>query len=503
MNAEPPIASQVSPLPDILPQPQEPQNRPLARNAVGIVDGIVLGIASSAVGASLAGVLAPIAAASGYGAVLALLVGFIPLLGIGIGFYYLNRWRPDVGISYAWVGRLISPYLGAFIGYLIIAAFVVSNAFAIIPAATTLLTIFQPGLVSNNWAITIVGTALLIIISAIVILGIRLAAKFQWILLGFELIVLFVFGTWSLVKSLTSSHLTGTAIPSLHWLSLSGAGGTSGLVAGLLISMFWYSGWETAVVINEETKRRFTNPGAAGIWALVVIVVLSMYFAICFLSLVSPKAMNAHAANWLPLLGDRLAGRPWGNFIALALTSSFIGGIETTIITYGRVSFSMARDGVFPRSLGIVNPQTRTPIWSMVVWTIPSFLIFVLNLWSGAMSNVLGNLSSSIGLMFVFYYAVTGLTATWLLRRIVFRSVKNFITGLLLPAGGALVILWIGVKSAAQLSQATIVTAVIVAVVGIVIVLLARYVGNSPFFTDPESIETEIANPETAAAPTR
>ncbi|HZU14295.1 MAG TPA: APC family permease [Chloroflexota bacterium] len=498
MSEERSIDRRVS-LPDVFPQPQEPEHRPLAENAVGVIDGIVLGIASSAVGASLGGVLAPIAAASGYGAVLALLVGFIPLLGIGVGFYYLNRWRPDVGISYAWVGRLVNPYLGAFIGYLIIAAFVVSNAFAIIPAATTLLTIVKPSLVSNNWAITIVGTLILIIISLIVILGIRIAARFQWILLGFELVVLFVFGTWSLVKALTSPHLHGVATPSLSWFSLSGAGGTSGLVAGLLISMFWYSGWETSVVINEETKRRFSNPGAAGIWALVVIVVLSMYFAICFLSLVPPKAMNANASNWLPLLGDRLAGRPWGNLVALALMSSFIGGIETTIITYGRVSFSMGRDRVFPPAFAGVNPQTRTPVWSMVIWTIPSFIIFILNLWSGAMSNVLGNLSSSIGLMFVFYYAVTGLTATWLLRRIIFRSVRNFITGLVLPAGGALVILWVGAKSLLQLSPATVITAVIVAVVGIVIVLLSRYAGQSPFFTHPESIQTEMANPETSA----
>ena len=61
--------------------------------------------AGGILGVDLVAALAPMADASGYGAVLALLIGYIPLLGIGLAFYYLNRWRPDVGISYAWVGR--------------------------------------------------------------------------------------------------------------------------------------------------------------------------------------------------------------------------------------------------------------------------------------------------------------------------------------------------------------------------------------------------------------
>ena len=114
-------------------QAQQPRHRPLRENAIGATSGIVLGFASAAPGVSLAGVLASLAGASGYGALFALFVGFLPLVGIAFGFYYLNRWRPDVGISYAWIGRIISPYLGAFVGILIILAGLDDAAHTLLP----------------------------------------------------------------------------------------------------------------------------------------------------------------------------------------------------------------------------------------------------------------------------------------------------------------------------------------------------------------------------------
>ena len=175
-------------------QAQQPRHRPLRENAIGATSGIVLGFASAAPGVSLAGVLASLAGASGYGALFALFVGFLPLVGIAFGFYYLNRWRPDVGISYAWIGRIISPYLGAFVGILIILAFVVSNAFSIIPASTTLLTLFSPKYASNHFIVMITGTVFLLAITVLVVSGIRISARFQWVLTSCELAVFTLFG---------------------------------------------------------------------------------------------------------------------------------------------------------------------------------------------------------------------------------------------------------------------------------------------------------------------
>jgi len=477
-----------------VPPSEQPRHRPLAENVLGVASGIVLGYASAAPVASLAGVLGGLAGVSGYGALLAIFVGFLPLLGIAFGFYYLNRWRPDVGISYSWIGRILNPYLGAFVGMLIIIAYVVSNTFSIIPAASSLLTLVAPGLATSHFAIAITGTLFLAAITVVVVSGIRIAANFQWVITAFESVVLFTFGGWAMVDAIIH-HPAGSATPSLHWLSLTSAGGGKGLMAGLLITVFWYSGWETAVVVNEETRQRFRYPGLAGIWALVGVLVASMLFFTLFFSLVSPQYMFAHTATWLPDLGVRLAGHPWGNIMAVAILASFIGALETTIITFGRVAFSMGRDGVLPKAFTAVGKRTKTPWAAMLILSVPSFAFFILDLWFGSASigTILVNLSSSIGLMFVIYYALTGITATWMLRHVVFRSVGGFVTGLVLPLGGAAFLVYMGYRASAGLSRSTLVTFLVTMVICVLIVVLSRVLGRSKFYAKGTETDIELA----------
>jgi amino acid transporter len=212
-----------------------------------------------------------------------------------------------------------------------------------------------------------------------------------------------------------------------------------------------------------------------------------------YLTLVSPKQMGANSGTWLADVGTHLAGHPWGDILALAICSSFIGGIQTTIITFGRVAFSMGRDGVLPKVFAAVNNRTKTPWLAMIILSVPSFAMFLFSLWSstGTIGTVLTNLVSSIGLMFVVYYALTGLTAAWMLRRVVLTSVVSFVTGLLLPVGGALVLIWIGVETLHGLTAQTILTFVVTLVLAAVVVVLSKVFGKSEFYGHPADVEIE------------
>ena len=457
----------------------------LAHNVLGLWDGMVLGFASAAPGVSVAGVLGGLAGASGYGAVLALLAGFVPLVCIAFGFYHLNRWRADVGISYAWIGRILSPMAGAFVGLLIIIAFVVSNSFSLIPAATNFLTLFSPAAATNNWLVTVFGTVFLVFITGLVVAGIRLAARFQWVISSFEMLVLLVFGALALSHGLHghAAGAAGTAVPSVSWFSLHAAGGGAGLVAGLLISVFWYSGWETAVVVNEETKRARVNPGLAGIGSLVAVLLISVVLAMLFFTDVSPAAMNSNA-GWLTQTGLDLAGRPWGYVLTFAILLGYLGGIETTIITFGNVGYSMGRDGVLWRSFARVSDRTKMPWIAILVLTVPSFLMFILQVWtSGAsLAAILGDLASSLGLMFVVYYALTGVASAWMLRKVARKSVSTALSGVLLPLAGAGILVWIGIRSWGQSATSVRITWIVAMALSVAGVLISRYAGKSAFY---------------------
>jgi amino acid transporter len=469
---------------DTLTESGEIQRGGLARNALGLWDGLVLGFASAAPGVSIAGVLGGLALASGYGALLALLVGFLPLVCIAFGFFHLNRWRADVGISYSWVGRILSPPVGAFVGILIIIAFVVSNSFAIIPAASNFLTVFSSSAANNKTLVTIFGTIFLLAITALVVSGIRLAARFQWVITALEMTTLTIFAILALFHGLHahSTGVKGAADPSFSWFSLHSAGGSSGLIAGLLISVFWYSGWETSVVVNEETRRSRVNPGLAGIGSLVGVLLVSLILSVMFFAAVSPSSMGNNAA-WLSDLGLQLAGRPWGYFLTLAIMLGYLGGIETTIITFGNVGYSMGRDGVIWRSFGKVSQKNEMPWLAIIVLTVPCYLMFLFQVWNGgSLASILGYLSSSLGLMFVVYYALTGVASAWMLRRVARQSLWTALTGLLLPLIGAGVLVWIGIKSWAGDAQDVRTTFIVAIALSVVAVIVSRFVGKSEFY---------------------
>jgi amino acid transporter len=259
-----------------------------------------------------------------------------------------------------------------------------------------------------------------------------------------------VFGIIALSHGINAHDhgVRGAATPKLSWFSLHSAGGSSGLIAGMLISVFWYSGWETSVVVNEETRRANRNPGLAGIGSLVGVLIVSIVLAMLFLTDVSPTAMNANA-GWLTQTGLSLAGRPWGYVLTFGILLGYLGGIETTIITFGNVGYSMGRDNVLWRSFAKVSDRTGMPWFAILLLTIPSYIMFLIQVWASgnSLATVLGDLASSLGLMFVVYYALTGIASAWLLRTVASKRLSTLITGILLPLVGSGVLIWIGAKS--------------------------------------------------------
>ena len=88
---------------------EEPTLRP---DAVGFLDALVIGLASTSPAYSLAAVLGPIVALVGVHAPGVLLASFVPMLLIAGAFAALNRADPDCGTTFSWVTRAMGPWAG-------------------------------------------------------------------------------------------------------------------------------------------------------------------------------------------------------------------------------------------------------------------------------------------------------------------------------------------------------------------------------------------------------
>src|SRR5579872_2811459 len=122
----------------------------LRRGALTLFDGTVIGVASTAPAYSLTATLALLIGSAGVGlfAPSAMLIAFLPMLGVAVGFYWLNRRIPNCGASYSWVARTLNPALGFFTGWVIIIADVIVMINLAYISATSTLTFL--GMDANN-----------------------------------------------------------------------------------------------------------------------------------------------------------------------------------------------------------------------------------------------------------------------------------------------------------------------------------------------------------------
>src|SRR5215211_4927691 len=84
----------------------------LKKGAIGFVDGLAIGLDSTAPAYSLAAVIGVIVIAVGVQAPGVLLLSFVPMFFIAAAFFYMNKAVQDCGTSFAWVTRALGPWWG-------------------------------------------------------------------------------------------------------------------------------------------------------------------------------------------------------------------------------------------------------------------------------------------------------------------------------------------------------------------------------------------------------
>ena len=84
----------------------------LKAGAIGFVDALVIGLASTSPAYSLAAIIGAITALAGINAPGVLLASFVPMALIATAFLYLNRVDPDCGTTFSWVTRALGPWFG-------------------------------------------------------------------------------------------------------------------------------------------------------------------------------------------------------------------------------------------------------------------------------------------------------------------------------------------------------------------------------------------------------
>src|SRR3954463_3772847 len=157
------------------PGDSAPGGKGLKSGAIGFASNVVIGVASTAPGYSLAATLGFIVAVPGVGlsAPAVLLVSFLPMLCTPFAYRYMNRADPDCGTSFAWTTRGLGPHIGWLSGWAIIAAdIIVMASLAQIAGIYTFLLFGWQAAADSTLAVLVVGLVWIAAMTWICVIGI-------------------------------------------------------------------------------------------------------------------------------------------------------------------------------------------------------------------------------------------------------------------------------------------------------------------------------------------
>ena len=480
-------------------RPPGPGGRGLRANALRARDVVVMSLASSGPTQSIAVTLAAMLATVGYASFLPVLICFIPMLGIAIGYQRLNAWQPSAGATYSWVGRAVNPHVGFFAGWIMLLYYTIGTTSLTIPLGTYTLSFFSNAAANNKYYVALVGTAFNLIVLVVAAIGIKLSARFQWGWAIFEYGLLIGF-TIAAVIGIYGGHLTHTVHVTSSWFTISGAGGFTALISGVLLAIFLYSGWDTAAYVGEEARGKQAGPAA--ITSVALLFVIYSVTMLAFQGIAPNHVMQANAANILAFVGQRIGGSFWKNVMIVAVLGGTLASLQAAIVSSSRISFAMGRDRVFPRWFGAVSEKHRTP-WNA---TILLGLLNVVFLWGstliGSIGRALNDIVSTLGLMAAIFYLLTAGTAVWYYRRSILANAGNLILGGILPGLGAAFMAFVIIYSLAtgSLNGIEITFGFGLALFGLVLSVISKRVGKSVFYTEPMTSQGDAAEAELAGS---
>lgn len=454
----------------------------LRSGALRATDVVVMALASSGPIQSVAVSLAAILATVAYAGFLPILICFVPMLGIALGYQRLHAWQPSAGATYTWVGRVFNPHAGFFAGWIMLLYYTVGTTSLTIPLGSYLLTLFSDEAANSPVAVAAVGTVFDVVVTAVAALGVALSARFQlaWAIFEYALLIGFAFLA---VIFIAHGH-SGVVAPDSSWFTVAGAGGFKSLISGVLLAIFLYSGWDTAAYVGEEAAGQ--TAGRAAVTSVILLFVIYAVSVLAFQGIAPMQDMQDHAANILAFVGDRIGGGFWANVMIVAVLGGTLASLLAAIVSASRIGFAMGRDRVIPARLGTVSAKYGTPLFATILFG----LLNIVFLWGstliGAVGEALSNIVSTLGLMAAIFYLLTAATAIWCYRHQITSSAKDFVIGGLMPGLGAAFMAFVVVYSVAtgSLNAVELTFGIGLALVGLVLSVISARVGRAPFYTD-------------------
>ncbi len=469
----------------------------LKKNSIGFLDGLAIGLDSTAPAYSLAAVIGSIVVIAGVQAPAVLLVSFVPMFFIAAAFYYLNKVDQDCGTTFSWVTRTLGPWAGWIGGWAIFTTgILVIGSLADVSAYYIYDLFALDGLRDSRTAVIVLALVIITVMTAICVIGTELSARVQRVMAFAQIGALLLFIVVAAIELIGGDAGPKSLDPSLSWLNpFEIESFSEQLIPGALLGVFIYWGWESAVNLTEESEDSSRAPGLAGIVSTIALLGTYVGVAYCLIAYAGLDRIERFDddAGVLGAVGEDVLGGI-SFLLVLSIIISGIASAQTTILPGSRTSLSMAVAGAFPRRFASIHPRYLTPAFGTILIGVVATIWYVGA--SAVSDNFLFDSLSALSLLIAFYYALTGVACAIYYRHEILRSARNLIFIGIAPLIGAAALGYLLVESAQQLADPAdsysgtavlgvgvpLAIAVFFFLAGVVCMIAWRFAGGADFF---------------------
>jgi amino acid transporter len=353
-----------------------------------------------------------VAGGAGAATPLAMLLGGIGVLCIGLVIAQFARQYPHAGSMYEYVSRTAGPFPGFIVGWIyFVGAFFLTVA--ILPGVGAFI---QGTLASHNWTVPWLPFAIgLLILSSIVqYIDVRVATRVVLWIVFVSAGVILVFAIYVIIRGGADGNSLKFFMPS------SATTGLSGVWFGLIFAFLMYSGFEASAVLSEETKdaRR-----VIAITVLAAVGIIIGYFVVVVYAEAISYGLKDANEVWptdpTPLftMGAKYGGTWLVDVLSVAAIVDAIAGAVAVSVTATRMLYALGRDGLLPRWLGKTHAKHKTPhnaIFFMAFCGLVYILFTYFYGWDAIVGFGFGGGTGGLALIIVYLVmSIAGFTLKW------------------------------------------------------------------------------------------
>lgn len=289
-----------------------------------------------------------------------LLGGLIALAGAFI-YAELAARRPAVGGQYAYIREAFHPLAAFLYGWTLLLV-VQSGGMAAVAMTFARYALELAGSRLPEAALAALALGSLTLVNC---LGVRAGSNVQGALMLTKAAAILALVACGLLAPVLPAAASPAAPPSL---SLPGLG------AALVPVLFAYGGWQTASFVSGELRRPERDLPRGLLFGVGGVILLYLGVSFVCVRVLGPQALAASPAPASDVMRQAV-GERGAAFIAAGIAISTLGFLSQGILTAPRVYFAMARDGVFFRSVGRLDPRTQAPVRAIVLQGAVAILI--------------------------------------------------------------------------------------------------------------------------------